>query len=114
MNLQYNQLTEDGKKMFDTMAEYEELVNPTPVKPEKSSTKLKSSADRFEVLRLRREIQAMIDNSKLVVRDTTVLVNSCATLEEYITSDAKVARTLHEKLIERLTRVLNDGEAFPT
>ncbi len=114
MAIKYDELTPDGKQLLENIDNYEEVLNPTPEAPvDNRPKKLKTSADRFEVLRLKREMQLMIDNSRLVVRDCGEVISRYKSAEEYITSDAKVAKTIHENLIIRLERVMNGGEAFP-
>ena len=107
------ELTREGQRMFDNLMKYQELnapvlvdnVSPPPPPEVKTIIELENE-------HLKTEIARMIKNSEMVVEDCNKILAKITSQAEYMTSDAKVAKTLHERNIERLTRILDGKPAF--
>lgn len=106
------ELTEEGLRMWNNLSNYQKLAVGITLMPEPKKRKARTHPTEIELGFLRLEIKKMIKNSQMVVEDCNKLITACSNMEEYLSCDAKVAKMIHTNLIDRLTRVLNGGEAF--
>jgi hypothetical protein len=107
--------TEEGKRLYRALSKYQTITEPPkpPVKPPGFDLyQFNLDILQKEVLFLKKEMARMIKNSELVIADCDIILEKVKTKEEYIKSDAKVAKTLHQNNIERLIRVLDGRPAF--
>lgn len=100
--------TDEGLTLENNIQDYKTLMTGISLleveQPEHPST--------FRLKFIRDEIRRMIKNSELVIQDCNSIMRTYKTQQEYILSDVKVVKTVHENLIIRLTRVLEYNYAF--
>lgn len=106
-------LTEEGQKLWDSIALMEAEVQKSKVKVK--PLKLKSivfepAPAQLSFLEL--EIKKLMLNSHLVVKDCDAIIAKFTNAKEYLTSDARVAREIHLNLFSRLQRILENLPAF--
>lgn len=66
-----------------------------------------------EVQRMRIELRRLQQNSRIVVKECEDMMKVFLEKEQYFKlNEARVAKTIHTNLIERLDRILNGGSAF--
>lgn len=102
-------LTPEGQTMWDNILNYEKLHKGKTLIPKEEK---KLSVFEMEIIFIRREIRKLIKNSEAVIADCDELILTYDNMQDYLTSDVKVAKTIHENLIKRLQRVLFYQEAF--
>lgn len=110
ITLEEDYFPEESKQLWDNITDYERLMLNLSVLPEQK--KIKVSPFELNLIFIRTEIRRMIKNSELVVKTCDDIIATYTTPEEYIASDAKVARGLHLNLISRLKNVLEYKSAF--
>lgn len=109
----HRELTDEGKKMWDNLIAIEAQTAGTPIIPAiPKPKKERPNPYKIELDFIRLEIKKMIYNSTLVVEDCNFILEKFKTKEEYYLSDAKVAKTLHLRLIERYKNLLDGIPAF--
>lgn len=103
-------LTSEGQKMWDNLSSLTavKVKKPRQVK----LSKIVFNTDRVELDFFKGEIVKLILNSELVIQDCDLIMKKYITMEEYIASEPKIAKTIHMNLIERLERMLNYLPAF--
>jgi len=106
------ELTEEGKKMWQNIMDYGTIINGNPLETPRKPRKVKISVEKIENDFYRLEIRRMIHNSKLVIQDCDRILQKCENIQDYISSDAKVAKTIHSNLINRLEKILKFSPAF--
>lgn len=107
------ELTDEGKKIWENLSSYMVLEAGGSVLPKQARPrKIKLSISELENEFFKLEIKRLIRNSKMVIEDCEAILERCSTMHEYIANDAKVAKTVHTNLIERLKRVLDLIPAF--
>lgn len=100
-------LTAEGKIMYSKLAKTKVGIPPKkPILPQ-LPTLQDQQIDFF-----RKEIADLLENSKNVVEDCNNILSLCTTQDEYLRSDTKVAKMIHERLIGRYTRLLNYQSAL--
>lgn len=108
MNLRTTYLTEEGKKIARNIIGETIDVSRPLIKKQKIKS-LEIQQNEFYVLSL----EQLIQNSKDVVTDCDSILEQITTKEEYLKSEAKVAKLIHTRFIERLTRVLEFRTPIP-
>src|SRR5688572_18605159 len=111
-SIAYNELTDEGKKLWDTIMAKGMLAKgkstlPSKKKPEFNPYKIEGGLLKTELYFVRTQLRKLIENSKRVVRDCENIILSIKTQEEYLTCDAKIAQYIHSNLIIRLQNILN-------
>lgn len=111
-------LTPEGKKLWENIGRVRKLrqgkslvVEATPPPPKTPKPIVLTQAE-IEARFLREQVEAMLENSIMVVEDCECIIAAVKTKDEYLLCDAKVAKTIHERNIERLTRILEGLPAF--
>ena len=103
--------TPDGQVIYEVIDDfsnrYKKGFRGAPPSPPSSDSKVKREFDSVKM-----EIVKMVINSTMVVEDCDLILAELETPEDYIKSDARVAKRLHEGLIVRLTRILQGLPAF--
>jgi len=106
------ELTDEGRQMWENIANYEKLISSKYVTPTEKKVRTKLNIFEIQLLFMRDEIRRMIINSTRVVRDCDDIISTYTSKEEYISSDAKVAKQIHLNLIVRLNRLLEYESVF--
>lgn len=99
-----NELSDEGLQMFKNLVAYEEST-----KEVKSTTKTKPVKLNYEQLRLfalEQHLKDLKKNSQMVIEDCKKLMANYQTKEQYMASEPKIAKYVHERLIERIDRIL--------
>jgi len=112
MQTSYNEeddnLTDEGDQMWKNIAA--RMLPATIAKIERLPIAAPKYQKEYEFLVL--QIKTMIQNSKDVVRDCDNIIAQLVDAEAYFASEAKTAKKLHLKNIDRLERVLAGTPAF--
>lgn len=106
------ELTEEGRKMWENIANFEKLSQGMSILAPERLKKLKLNMFEIELMFIRTEVRKMIKNSQRVIEECEEIIKKCKTKEEYFKCEARVAKTIHTNLIERLQRILDLNEAF--
>lgn len=110
------ELTAEGKKMYDALmnltGDEEIIIEHIKKSPKKPKPIKEWNPYEVEFKFIKLEILKMIENSKLVIADCDYIINKFSSVEGYMLSDVKVAKSLHHNLIDRLSRVFNGLPAF--
>lgn len=101
-----NGLTEEGQQMWKVISEQE---LPRAMARARS---LPVNTLEKQLGFIQTQIKKMIQHSKNVIRDCDEIIETYRDEKQYLAGDAKVAKTLHSKLIVRLTRLLDSQEVF--
>lgn len=96
-------LTKEGEKMYRSLSRNKRTSTPH-VPPINIDTKPLSE---LQVDFFRTELANLIENSRRVTIDCDKILSLCETRDEYLKNDAKVAKMIHSRLIDRYTRMLN-------
>lgn len=102
----------DAKNLWANIAKYEKLLSGESILEVEIEDEEDLAPRELELNYIRKELGVIINHSKSVVEECDKILAECTSIKEYLLSDAKVARSLHNNLIARLTRVLNYKPAF--
>jgi hypothetical protein len=105
-------LTPEGQKMWNNLKEMEAHIRGKAKPPLEPPPPEKPNPYKVEIDFMRDELRRMIKNSQLVITDCDNMMAKFKTYEEYMASEAKVAKFMHTNLIERLQRILDGLPAF--
>jgi len=107
------ELTPEGQQIWDNVCSLIEIERggyeykpPLPPKPKKPTYA------ELENEFIRSQLRVMINNSKKVVADCDIILENIKEMEDYLKSDAKVARYIHGNIVIRLERILNGQIVF--
>jgi hypothetical protein len=107
------ELTPEGAQMFENIEKYQRLNLGLSVLPEeKKPRKPRITQCDVELNAIKIQIAKLIKNSEMVIKNCDKIIAKYTTMEEYLASDAKVAKLCHTNLIERLERILDGREAL--
>lgn len=107
-------LTEEGKMIHANAERYiqlragKSLMSTNPIIQRLKKNSIHELQNEF----LRGEITELLENSKRVVQECDEAMIIFKNRSEYLNSDIKVARFIHNRLIERYTRLLNWESVF--
>lgn len=105
--LNEEELTDEGDQMWKNIAA--KMMPPLPnVRTLPVAEPKYKKEYEFLVLQLKK----MIQNSKDVIKDCDSIISELKDAEAYYASEAKTAKKLHLKNIDRLERILIGREAF--
>lgn len=102
--------TEEGKLIYANAERYDRASKgEPPIKPPwvKKDSLEKQRNDFFI-----RELEILLANSELVVKECDEAMITFKNREDYLKSEIKVARYIHAKMIVRYKRLLNWESAF--
>jgi seryl-tRNA synthetase len=106
-------LTPEGKRLYKNIDKINEQLNTITVTlPPVELPPIEINPTQADNDHLRLEIARMIKNSELVVRDCNKILAKCKNEKEYLLNDCRIAKTIHENNIIRLTRILDGLPAF--
>lgn len=105
-------LTDESRRMWENISNLEKINAGISLLPIQRNKRVKVNHFELGFLFIKKEIQRMIINSERVIADCDDIILTYETQEEYLASDAKVAKFIHTKLIERLKKILNLENAF--
>lgn len=111
--LELDELSPDAKELWDNINSYKKLFKGVSLLP--SVNIVSENTEEVLLTFLRTEIRRMIRNSETVIEQCDEIIRKLTkygTQREYLTCDARIAKTLHTRLIERLNRILKYKEAF--
>lgn len=106
-----SELTEEGRQMWLNISNHEKIANGESLLQYRKK-KIKLNMFEVELMFIRTELRRMIENSKKVISDCENIIKLCKTKEDYLSSEAKTAKLLHERLILRLQKILDSKNAF--
>lgn len=107
------ELTPESKQMFDNIEKYQRLTLGLSVLPEeKKPRKPRITQCDVELNFIKIQVAKLIKNSEIVIIGCDKIIAKYSTIEEYLASDAKIAKYCHTNLIERLERILDGKEAL--
>lgn len=112
IELDRGELTEEGKKMWKDIENLEKLISGESLLPVNKPKRIRINQFEIGLTFVRLEIKRMIENSKRVIVDCDKIIKTYKTQREYLASDAKVAKSIHQNLIDRLQRILEYKPAF--
>jgi hypothetical protein len=105
--------TEEGQRMWDNLANITAQVKVAARRPKPPKlNKIVFDPTKVELEFLKIEIDKMIKNSKLVIKDCNTLMGKYKTAGEYLASEPKIVKTIHENIILRLERIRTNLPAF--
>lgn len=107
-------LTPEGEKILNNVLNFEHLISlfvDGEYKPPEPPTTQRPKSE-VDLSNMKLELIKMIVNSKMVVRDCEEILMKLNDVEAYMLNDAKIAKTIHLNLIDRLERVLLGMSAF--
>lgn len=105
--------TLEGEMMYKRLSRNKK-ANTQALNPPSSPEILKETRTlaEIQVEFYRTELVDLIENSKRVVMDCDNIISLCETGDEYLRNDAKVAKMIHTRLIDRYNRLLNYQSAL--
>ena len=106
-------LTEEGERLWKNLATASVRRQQPEVRykrPKLENVKFNVTGVRLDFLEA--EINKLIINSELVVSDCDKVIAKFSTAKEYLLSEAKIVKLIHENFIVRLNRLLASLPAF--
>lgn len=117
MPIDKRELTDEGRRMFENLEAYDdELFEKRPTRRRKAGTKTQApeemipivlSEEMKQLMTIKANLVKLMDNSRRVIQDCDKIMSSYKTKEEYLASEAKIAKYCHQNFLERMERVLN-------
>lgn len=101
-------LSDEGRTMWNNL----EALTDAPKKKNINLKNIVFNTKDVEINFIRLEMQKMIANSYNVIADCDEIMHKYTTMAEYIASEPKIAKTIHQNLINRLERILVHLPAF--
>ena len=101
-------LTEEGEQMWKNIASQllEQEIDDMPT----AFVSCNPYKEAYKEMQI--GIAEMIQNSKNVIKDCDEIIIQFSTEKEYLASDAKVAKTMHLRLIDRLIKLYKGEQIF--
>ena len=100
-------LTKEGEKMYKSLSRNKKPSSPLP-----SILPKNIPLSELQVEFYRTEITDLLENSKRVIIDCDKILSLCESQDEYLRNDARIAKVLHCRLVDKYTRLLNYQSAL--
>lgn len=98
--------TKEGQAMYNRLTNKPIMVNTSYTGKKNILQKVHRPLSELQVEFFITELTDLLNKSKKVVEDCNTILSLCTTQDEYLKNDAKVAKMIHSRLIDKYTNLL--------